>query len=299
MKSKFVSLAFDGVINDLSNLEKVRNGNVVKGSTNVRDFNSFRNCLSKFTKIIMNQDFNILTFENIDERFIQQYIYHLNGANVKNKIQMLRRIFRVAKVSTSVFDNLTVGPSKIKSKPTILDYTVIADIRAMDRSLLSTKEQFHIDLFLFSYYSGGSTISELAWLKHNSLMADHLYCMRTASEQLAIAGLCAPALEIIDTYKGKCFGDYLLPILTRKHNTYEQQIGKIKRLTEQVNLTLKKVVKTLNLKYKVTTSMTKRVYIEHMICNNVSIEMTAESVGCSIETVLHYREKTMAKFNVN
>ncbi len=70
----------------------------------------------------------------------------------------------------------------------------------MNRTKLTKKEEIYIDLFLFGYYTGGSTINELASLKTSSIKKGYLYCKRNASENIAVIPLCSEALHIIDKY---------------------------------------------------------------------------------------------------
>ena len=88
-----------------------------------------------------------------------------------------------------------------------------------------------------------------------------------------------------------CFDDYLLPIFTHKHNSPEQQLGRIKRISELTNQTLRKVSKMLKLENVITMGMAKSIFIEHLLSNEVPYEKVAQYLGCSIETVLRHSEK--------
>ena len=126
-------------------------------------------------------------------------------------------------------------PVKSGNEPLSVDYTAIEKIEFMNRDKLTEKEEFYIDLFLFGYYTGGSTINEMTSLRISSIKKGYLYCKRNASESITIIPLCSDALHIIDKYQAMCFDDYLLPIFTHKHNTAEQQLGRIKRISELTN----------------------------------------------------------------
>lgn len=288
--SKNVSQAFDKLLLHLSQIERERNGQIITGSPNERKFRYVRDCLCNFTQTIMKQDFSTLTFDDIDRHFLQKYVNYLNGSNVENKLQKLRRVFREANVDTSVFDCIKIL-AKVESDFLIVDHTVIEKIESMNRAKLTGKEELYIDLFLIGYYTGGSTINEMASLKVSSIKNGYLYCKRNASENIAIIPLCSEALHIIDKYHSKCFDDYLLPIFTHKHNSPEQQLGRIKRISELTNQTLRRVSKMLKLENAITMGMTKWIFIEHLFLNEVPYEKVAQYLGCSIETVLRYSEK--------
>ncbi len=61
--SKNVSAAFDCLIEKLSQMERVRNGNILIGSPNTRKYRYVKECLSNFTEKVMKLKFEILTFK--------------------------------------------------------------------------------------------------------------------------------------------------------------------------------------------------------------------------------------------
>lgn len=288
--SKNVSQAFDKVIEQLSQKERIKNGQVVTGSCNTRKYYYLRECLSRFTNTVVKRDFETLTFADIDKKFLQQYVDYLEGRNVADKLRLLKHVFRSANVT--IFDSVEF--ESLKRETGNVTYSMIEKIQNMDRSALSLKEQLYIDLFLFGLYSGGSTITEMASLKSSSIGKGKLHCQRIGSAKTAIIPMNEPMKTIIARYHEKCFGDYLLPILTHKHNTAEQQEGRIKRITEQTNLTLKRVCRLLKLRHTITASMSRRVFIEHLIILGIPFSVIAENVGCSVETIFHYYEKSGA-----
>ncbi|MCD7926201.1 MAG: hypothetical protein LUI85_16560 [Bacteroides sp.] len=285
-----VSQAFDKVLLHLSRVERERNGQIIIGSQNERKFRYVRDCLSNFTRTVMKRDFLTLTFGNIDTYFLQKYVDYLNGCNIDNKLQKLRRVFREANADTSVFANIKL-PIKFEDGALPVDHSIIERIESMNRSKLTEKEELYLDLFLFGYYTGGSTISELASLKTSFIKEENLYCKRNASENTAVIPLCPEALYIINKYREMCFDNYLLPILTRKQTTGKQQLGRIKRVAELTNQTLRKVLKILSVKNEITMGMTKQIFIEHSLSSGVPYEKLAQYLGCSVETVLRHSEK--------
>lgn len=287
--SKNVSQAFDKVIEQLSQKERIKNGQVVTGSCNTRKYYYLRECLSRFTNTVVKRDFETITFTDIDKKFLQQYVDYLEGRNVADKLRLLKHVFISANVNVTIFDSVEFKSSKRKTGN--VTYSMIEKIQNMDRSALSLKEQLYIDLFLFGLYSGGSTITEMASLKNSSVCKGRLYCERIGSAKTAIIPVIEPMKTIIARYREKCFGDYLLPVLTNKHITTQQQHERIERITAQTNKTLKKVCHSLRLQSEITVSMSRRVFIEYMIIHRIPLEMIAENVGCSVETILRYCEK--------
>ena len=288
--SKNVSQTFEKLLLHMSHIERERNGQIITGSPNERKFRYVRDCLCNFTQTVMKRDFNALTFDDIDTQFLQKYVNYLNGRNVENKLQKLRRVFREANADATVFNGVKI-PVKLEDEPLSMDYTAIEKIEFMNRGKLTDKEEFYTDMFLFGYYTGGSTINEMASLKISYIKKGYLYCKRNASENIAVIPLCSEALHIIDKYQSMCFDDYLLPIFTHKQNSPEQQLGRIKRISELTNQTLRKVSKMLKLENVITMGMAKSIFIEHLLSNEVPYEKVAQYLGCSIETVLRHSEK--------
>lgn len=114
--SKNVLQVFDKLLLHLSQIERERNGQIITGSQNERKFRYVLDCLCNFTQTVMKRDFSILTFDDIDTQFLQKYVNHLNGHNVENKLQKLRRVFREANADTSVFDEVKI-PVKLEGEP--------------------------------------------------------------------------------------------------------------------------------------------------------------------------------------
>lgn len=296
--SKNVSQAFDEVINRLSAKERIRNGKRIQGSLNVKKFIHLKNSITLFTKSAYKKEFDQLSFADMDKKFLQKYIDHImdlgtksgNNGNITDKIRRLKHVFSNAGVNTSVFDSLNI-PNCISVNPIReFDYSMINQLRTIDRTLLSTKESFYLDLFLFSCYSAGLSIAEMSSIKQSDIQDDIIHCMRTGTTNIASIPFIDLAKGIIGKYKELCYDDYSLPIFTAKHKTFAQQEGKIKRLTKAVNYTIQRISGLLGLKCHITMNMTKKVYISKMIICSIDPKNISLCVGCSFSTVLKYME---------
>lgn len=174
---------------------------------------------------------------------------------------------------------------------TLIPYFWIIRIREMNRSELSSKEQLYLDLFLFSTYTGGTTMTEMAFLKKDAISNRTLICDRIITSKTAIIPLVDRTKAIIKKYQMKCFGEYLLPVFTHKHQTPDQQASRIKRISEQTNRTLRKVCAQLGIKAEITLGSTRKIFITHMIDSRIPYEHIAEYVGCTIDTVIRHHEQ--------
>ena len=121
----------------------------------------------------------------------------------------------------------------------------MSKIERLDRSLLSTDEQFHLDLFLLSYYTGGISLKDLTHLTQDKINGDKLDCSAISYPHVDAMTLCDKARAIIDRYKDQSSGDYLLPILGSKPKTETRHEGCVKRLSAKANATFRKIEQML------------------------------------------------------
>lgn len=286
-----VSQAFDRMIEQQLQKEHIRNRKTFLSSASARKFRYLRTSLNRFSENILLKDFGTLTFAEIDGRFLQQYVDHLQGINVNEKLRRLKQVFRSAGVNTGIFRSVEITSGERSKITPCVSYPEVVKIRDMDRTELSDRERLYLDLFLFGFYSGGSTIAELAALRKTDIRDNDLHCKRIGFSKTAQIPMNEYTRAIVKRYRGKCYDDYLLPIFTQKHNTAEQQQGRIKRVSEQTNRILKNVCRKLNLNCEITLNMSRGIFIRHLIAHRMPFETIAAIVGCSIETIIRYYEK--------
>lgn len=124
----------------------------------------------------------------------------------------------------------------------ILQHPIISTIENMDRSWLTDKEKFLIDLFLLSYYTGGSTVAEMASFTNNEINQKDFLTQKGRRVLLGQRGI-----GVFNRYREGSYQEYALPIYTCKHQTHTQQLDRAKRLTKQINLVMKFISKKLKL----------------------------------------------------
>lgn len=150
--NKNVSQAFEQMIKRQSQKKCIRNGIVVYGAQSARKFRYLRDSLKRFSETVLCRDFETLTFADIDSGFLQRYVDHLQGSNVAEKIRKLKQIFRSAHAGTGAFDSVEAVPAGRQTTDPFIPDSEIVRIREMDRSSLTDKESFCLDLFLFGFY---------------------------------------------------------------------------------------------------------------------------------------------------
>lgn len=212
---------------------------------------------------------------NALENAVQQHV------NVENS-------FSTVEEETKYFDLLYYKSGAIETQ------SAIAQFFDVDSTILSTKEQLYLDLFLFSYYTGGSSILELATLTQEDVDDDYIYIERYESEIIAKIPLFEGLLEIIERYKEKSYSDYLLPIYNHHHSNHNEKLKRTDQITMLANQTLRDIATKIGIEQSVSMDITKRIFIESLLENLVPIEYISECVGCCEETV-KYHHKMMIK----
>lgn len=179
------------------------------------------------------------------------------------------------------------GLDKLRQTPKIiLQHPIIAKIENMDRSWMTDKEEFLIDLFLLSYYTGGSTVAEMALFTNKEIGQKDFLTQKGRRVLFGQRGI-----GVINRYCENSYQEHALPIYTYKHQTYSQQLGRANRLTKQINLAMKVVSKKLNLGVNLSLSSTRQFRIEHMLEMNLPFDYISAIVGLSISTIGEYEQK--------
>lgn len=293
-----VSGVIDHLIEKFNTQVRIKNGKEVIGSTNAKDYKMLNNSLEKFVSETYKKPLATFTFSQINTEFLLSYINYLEkraeetgtkGAR-PNRLKKFQAVFNHARemgiieADSSIFRNVSQQMKILEAKPVILSADTMRKIEDIDRSAFSRTELFHIDLFLFSFYSGGMTCSDMAYLTYGQIKKKNIITyekMRT--RKTVVVPLIKKSQIIIDRYHDKCYLNHILPIFSAKHMTEKQQREKIDRLAFKVNRTLIKVRKHIKYRKKITLSSTQAAFIARMVETNVDPLYISKNTGCTIE----------------
>lgn len=303
-----VAKALDLVIEQVSKRQRIKHGKVLSSVGTARNYKDLRTTLTQFTLQKYERAFSTYYFNEITTEFVNDYVFFIqkraaergNEGNLYNRLRKFYGLLYYAQKMHIPNIDLTVfeqARSKARPKPFVpktLPADVITKIENIDRSLFSRLELFHIDLLLFSYYTGGMANIDVAYLTKDCIDKDgRLNYERIKFPKTARMKFNAKAQEIVDRYKDKCYGDYLLPIFSHKHQTEAQQRGRLKRLCEKVNKTLKKVKTLIKYKGELTWYSARGTFISMMIDHNIHPIVVAQMAGNSPNTIYkHYFKNT-------
>jgi len=285
----------DHLIDVYSTQKREKNGQVVEGSLNSEDYRVLKNSLEKFVLETYKKYLSAYSFSHINPAFLLDYATFLEKQGLKtktkgalpNRLKKLQAVLNYARnkeiayTDPSVF-NCVKSKMKIeKSVPVIVPSEIIHRIETIDRSKFTKTEQFHIDLFLFSFYSGGMSCSDMAYLSMNNIDNDILIYEKMRVCKIVKVDLILESRIIMLAYRNRCHDHYALPILLRKHESEKQKRERIERLSLDTNKTLVKVCKEIRYKEKIKLNSSQAAYINRTLKAGIDPFYIVQSTGCS------------------
>lgn len=300
-----------------ANQERYKNGRVLLSLSTSRKYQYLNTSLHQFTKSKYHQDFSKYRFRDLTEKFLQDFVVWVqikaakngNTGDVSGKLRKLKAVCLYAKEQGVYNVNLNAfGSFKEKLKhrittPKGVSPEVMQQIESFDRMLLTKKEQLYLDLFLFSYYAGGMSAIDVCLLTRDQIKGDQIIYERTKYDKQARVIIINKAVEIIERYKHEASMNYVFPTIKRCNPTQQKLYGRVKRINEKVNETLRKICDHCGIKSRVTWGTARSSYISKMIDEGFHPLQVAELAGNSPQTIYrHYytisnKEKMRTKMN--
>lgn len=286
--------------------KRFKNGVIVQSLGNAKHYAAIRKVLIQFTNERYGRSFSSYYFQDITEQFLldfafwtkEQGVRNGNKAGLAGKLRRLRAICNYAKkegmygVNLDAFQILGDDMKFNETKSRAASERAIAKIINVDRTLLNPREQLHIDLFLFSYFTGGMSNVDVCNLTWNMIQGDKIIYERIKYPKKAKPMLLKPGKEIIQRYKGAGYANYVFPIFTANHNTAIKRQNKVNDLSEEVARTLKKVCKLLRIREHITWYSARGSFISKMVTEYDAF-LVAEMAGNSPQTIAkHYYKNT-------
>lgn len=318
-RNKYISIS--DVIEELAvkfdNQERYKNGRVLKSLSTSRKYQYLNTSLHQFTKSKYHQDFSKYRFRDLTEKFIQDFVVWIQiqtakngtGGDVSGKLRKLRAVCLYAKEQGVYNVNLHTFQSfkeKLKQRittPKGVSPEVMQQIETFDHIMLTKKERLYLDLFLFSYYAGGMSAIDVCLLTRSQIKDDMIIYDRTKYDKQARVIIIDKAAEIIERYRSEAYMNYVFPTIKRCNPTQSKLYGRVKRINEKVNETLRKICNHCGIKSRVTWGTARSSYISKMIDEGFHPLQVAELAGNSPQTIYrHYytisdKEKMKEKMN--
>lgn len=242
--------------------------------------------------IRFNKHLNIY-FPDIDITWLRKYETWLRSNNIKEntigiRFRTLRAIYNLA-----IEENIVKAEYYPFKKYKVSKLHEETAKRAINKdeinSILNYKSgnpytRFPIDLFTFTYLTGGINFVDIAYLTKDNIIDDRLVYYRRKTSKLIKLPLQPKAIELINKYS-KPDNPYLFPILSTFHKTEQQQRNRIHKVITKVNDRLKAIGKELNLPIDLTTYVARHSFATSLKRSGVQTSMISEMLGHSSETV--------------
>lgn len=287
--------------------ERVKNGNILTCSKNAKNLHYFRLQLDRFTTKQYGKSFSTYFFQDITEQFIKDYVSYLEKEGMKNgnksglctKLRMLRGVCSNAR-KVDIPGAKIAQFACVKEKmawdyviPKTIPFSVFQQIENIDRDYFTEEEQFYLDLYLFSFYAGGMGDKDVCYLTWECIADDMLIYERMKTRKQAKMVLTDKALNIINKYKDKSYGNFVFPILQEKHVTEKQKDSRIASIQRKVNIVLERVRGMVMYKEKITWYSARGTFITKMDEAGFSTLTIAEFAGNSVQAIQkHYFKNT-------
>lgn len=287
--------------------KRVKNNLIVDSSNNAKKYAELRKVLQAFTKETYGKAFSTYFFTDITEHFLLDFAFWIKEQGIRNgnkggltsKLRRLRAVCNYAKkqemygVNMDAFLCLGDDIKWPETTSKAVSDKVIEKIANVDRTLFTKKEQLHLDLFLFSYYTGGMANVDVCNLTWDLVQEDRIVYERIKFPKTAKPILLKKAKDIMDKYKGTGYGNYVFPVFTHKHTTTAKKTTRVKQLSYRLSKTLTKACRMLRIKENITWYSARGSFISKMVDASNNPYVVAEMAGNSPLTIYkHYYKNT-------
>lgn len=254
---------------------------------------NYKSCLASLQEF---RPMDCIKFGDIDQRFIRGYEKFLRAKGcvdngIASRMRLLKATYnralaeRVFLHDENPFANYKIGALLTPTRKRAISKDHIKMIESFDTSNThSPYTQLAKDVFLFSYYSAGINLRDIALLKWENLVDGRIYYTRHKTGKRLSCRLTPQTSQIVDRYHtAKCNPeDYIFPILDRrKHKTEVQRHNRINKAQRKINGELHKIGEELGLSHPLTTYVARHTYATVMKRAGVSLALISETLGHS------------------
>ena len=307
VKVKSVQQMFEFLASKFREKKKIKNGQIVDSTTNAKRYVYLLRVMQQFTKEKYNRSFSSYFFADITEQFLLDFSFWIKEQGIKNgnkaglthKLRLFRAVCNYAKkqemygVNMDAFLCLGDDIKWPETTSKAVSDKVIEKIANIDRTLFTKKEQLHLDLFLFSYYTGGMANVDVCNLTWDLVQEDRIVYERIKFPKTAKPVLLKKAKDIMNKYKGTGYGNYVFPVFTHKHTTTTKKTTRVKQFSSRLSQTLTKACKMLRIKENITWYSARGSFISKMVDAGNNPYVVAEMAGNSPLTIYkHYYKNT-------
>ena len=231
-------------------------------------------------------------FSEIDINWLKRYEAYLRTKGLADnsigvRFRTLRTLFNKAIseniIKSDYYPFKAYKVSKLR-KGTVKRAITKADIELIiNHKVESDYSQLAIDLFYFSYLSGGINFVDMAYLTYDNIVDKRLIYIRKKTKKLIKLPIQDKAMDIVKKYKSN--NSYIFPILSEFHKTDIQKANRVHKVLGKINKYLKAVGEELGLPIDLTTYTARHTYATVLKRSGVNTSIISESLGHSSEKV--------------
>ena len=198
--------------------EKIKNGHT-------RTAEAYRSALHSFDRYV---DKTPTPFSSMDENMMEEYEAYLKTQAIcMNTVSFYMRILKAVYnkavrqkivADKSPFRQVYTGVAKTRKRALSID--ILRQIK--DMAPTDEKEQFAIDMFMFSFYTRGMSFIDMAYLKKSDIKNGNLMYIRKKTGQNIVIKWESPMQDIVD--RNPSYNDtFLLPIIRKPSKSERSQ----------------------------------------------------------------------------
>ena len=307
VKVKSVQQMIDALEVRFREKKRIKNGQIVDSVSNSKHYAAMRKELQIFTKEKYGRAFSSYYFSDITERFLLDYAFWIKEKGIRNgnkcgltsKLRRFRAVCNYAfkeglyGINMEIFQCLGDDIKWPETTSKAVPDKIIQKIVNIDRTLFTKKEQLYLDLFLFSYYTGGMANVDVCNLTWDLVQEDRIVYERIKFPKTAKPELLSKAKVIMAKYRGKSYKNYVFPVFNHKHITTTQKTHRVQAMSGAVSRTLTKACKMLRVKENITWYSARGSFISKMVDAGNNPYVVAEMAGNSPLTIYkHYYKNT-------
>lgn len=231
-------------------------------------------------------------FSDIDVNWLKTYESYLRNKGLgDNSLGVRFRTFRVL-YNRAITENIVKAdyyPFRIYKVSKLKQETVKRSIGKSDVELIINYKtdreytELAIDLFYFSYLSGGINFVDMAYLTRDNIIDTRLVYTRKKTKKLIKLPIQDKALFIVEKYHSD--NACLFPILSAFHKTAQQKANRVNKVLRIINKSLKEIGEELELPIDITTYVARHTYATVLKRSGVNTSIISESLGHSSEKV--------------
>lgn len=243
---------------------------------------------------LMEFNFHLnIYFSDIDTLWLKKYETWLRSKNLSEntmgiRFRTLRAMYNVAItekcVNPQCYPFRSYKVAKLHKETAKRALTKKDIQRIINYKPDNEREQFSLDIFIFSYLMGGINFVDIALLTRNNIVENQLIYSRKKTDKLIKLPIHPNAWMLINKYHNP-ESPYLFPILSAYHKTEQQKANRIHKVIAKTNKDLKNIGERLKLPIPITTYVARHSFATVLKRSGVQTSVISESLGHSSEKV--------------